>query len=190
LRKLKIKQESLVNSREIISLNVKAIALSVFFISIFIFYQIKFLIRLKKLKKSRDNVVENGFLLEAYELCGCCCEESLCCVTEFCFGCFQICYRSEAYQSRIEKREAKQSDEAERKTTERRLREQKEYIAKIEREKIERQERVEVLRASGYTANEKDRNKVIDAVSISPEINLSWTSASTRLSIEEIIIII
>ena len=175
---------------KIISLNVKAIALSVFFISIFIFYQIKFLIRLKKLKKSRDNVVGNGFQLEAYELCGCCCEKSLCCGIEFCFGCFQRCFRSDAFQSRIEKREAKQSDEAERKTTDRRLREKKDSLAEIEQEKIERKDRIEALKESGYIATDERRSKIIDIVNVNPKTSLSWTSNSTNLPIEEIVLII
>ena len=44
-------------------MNVKAIALAAFFFSVFLFYQIRFIVRLNRLKKIRGNVTENGFLI-------------------------------------------------------------------------------------------------------------------------------
>jgi len=170
--------------------NEKAIAISAFFISIFLLYQIRFIVRLRKLKKKRENLTEKDFILGAYyNVCGCCCD-SMCIMSELGCNCFDAYYSSETAKKQREKKAERQSDEVERRTAEKRKIEKKEYIALIELEKIDRPERVEVLRASGYTANERDRNKVLDIVSINPKTGLPWTSTTARIPIEEVVLII
>jgi hypothetical protein len=167
--------------------NEKAIAITVFFASVFLLYQIRFILRFRKLRKINRNMNDSGFVLGAYfPICDCC----------NCLDCFLIpcCIigedSDEVYEVLQEKRAQRQSDEFERKSAERKIIEEKEYVAKIKREKIERQERLEALRVTGYVANERDRNKVIEIVSINPKTGLSWTSNATRLPVEEIVIII
>jgi len=166
--------------------NEKAITLTIFFISIFLLYQIRFIVRLRKLKKNNGNVIGNGFVLGAFcgpcDICDCPCLFLPCALlnTEI----------DEVLQRQQEKRADRQSDEVERRTAEKRKIEKKEYIAKIELEKIDRQERVEVLRANGYTANERDRNKVLDIVSLNPKTSLPWTSTTARIRVEEVVLII
>lgn len=182
-------------------MNVKAITLTVFFVSVFSLYLVRFIVRLRKLKKIRGNLTEKGFVLGAYfDVCGCCCDimccdcdamccDTICCMSELGCSCFDACY-SETAKKQREKRADRKSDAAERKTTEKRLRLQKEYLAEIEQEKLGRKGRVEALRASGYTATEAERHKVIELLSVNPKTNLLWTSTAARLSIEEIVIIL
>lgn len=171
-------------------MNVKAIALSAFFISVFLLYQIRFIVRLKKLKKMRENVKGEDFVFGAYfDVCGCCCNPR-CLMDDFECDICEACTTSETETKQSEKRADRQSDAAERKNTEKRLRVQKEYLAEIEQEKLGRKEKVEALRANGYIATDYERNKVIDTVSVNPKTGLKWTSNVARLPIEKIIIII
>ncbi|MHA1170729.1 MAG: hypothetical protein ACTSQ3_01420 [Candidatus Heimdallarchaeota archaeon] len=169
-------------------MNVKALTITVFFTVILLFYQIKLILRLRNLRKIKGNLTRKGYFLEILfsSLGRCDCIDDACCRASACIG-SEVDEVYEAYQ---EKRDQKQSDEFERKNAEIRKREQKEYVAKLEQEKIERKKRVEVLRTSGYTATDKERNKVIEIVSINPKTGLSWTSKTSRLQMEKIIIII
>lgn len=168
-------------------MNEKAIALTVFFVSVFLLYQIRFIVRLGKLRKNRGNVTEKGFILGAYDLFGCfdCC----CSLGCNCAICAAESTHTE-YERQTKKREIKKSDEFEQKDKERRRIEKEKYLFELEKEKIERKKRVEVLRTSGYTATDEERNKVIEIVSINPKTGLSWTSKTSRLQLEKIIIII
>ncbi len=160
--------------REIALMNEKAIALTVFFISVFLLYQIRFILRLRKLRKINRNMNEDGFVLGASLSSFCdCCEDA-----------------DEVYEVLQEKKAQRQSEKYEQKNKEKRKIEHEKYIAGIEKERIIRKKRVEELRASGYATSEKDRKEVLEIVSINPETNLSWTSTSTRIPIEDIIIII
>jgi len=168
--------------------NVKALTITVFFTVILLFYQIKLILRLRNLRNIKGNLTRKGYFLETliFSFGRCDCIDDACCRASACIG-SEVDEVYEAYQ---EKRDQKQSDEFERKNAEIRKREQKEYVAKLEQEKIERKKRVEVLRTSGYTATDEERNKVIEIVSINPKTGLSWTSKTSRLQMEKIIIII
>ena len=160
-------------------MNEKAITLTIFFISVFLLYQIRFIVRFRKLRKINNNVTEKGFVLGVYfPICECCCDLY-----------FDRCCRDRT-ERQLEKIADRKRAAFERKTTERRIKEQKEYLSEIEQKKKGRKERVEVLRASGYTATEKDRHKVIELLSVNPKTNLLWTSNATRLPIEKIVIIL
>ena len=168
-------------------MNEKAIALTVFFISVLLQYQIRFIVRLRKMRKINRDLNESGFVLGAYfPICDCC--NFLGCLLTPCGIIGEDV--DEVYDGLQEKRAQRQSDKFEEKNKEKRKEEQKKYLEKIEQEKKTRKEKVDVLRENGYTASEEDRNKILETVSIKLETNLSWTSASTRIPIEKIIIII
>ncbi|MBK5113734.1 MAG: hypothetical protein JJE41_08885 [Candidatus Heimdallarchaeota archaeon] len=168
-------------------MNEKAISLTVFFISVFLFYQIKIILRFRKLRKINSNLNESGFVLGAYFPIGDCCNCLGCLLTP----CGIISEDSdEVYEVLQEKRAQRQSDKYEQRNKEKRRIEQEKYIVEIEQERRGRKEKVEKLRANGYTVAEKDRIKVIETVSISTETNLSWTSTATKIPIEKVIIII
>ncbi|MHA1187843.1 MAG: hypothetical protein ACTSSK_13390 [Candidatus Heimdallarchaeota archaeon] len=93
--------------------------------------------------------------------------------------------------SRIKKKKHdRQSEEIELASTERSRKEQEEFEARFEQEKIELKEKVEALRAKGYTASKRDKSKIMEIISNTSKTNLSWASGSTRVSKEEIILII
>lgn len=173
---------------EIAWMNEKAITLAVFFISVFLLYQIRFIVRLRKLKKIRGNVTDKGLVLEAYISCSGCCLDCLYC-GNLSARCIDVCF-GEQIDRQAEKRADRKEAAVERRINKKREKEQEKYLTEIEQEKIGRRERVEALRASNYTAAEDDRHKVIELLSSKPKTNLSWTSATVRLPIEEIIIII
>ena len=171
----------------------KAIALTTFFISVFFLYQIRFIKRLRKLRKMEGSVAEKGYFLGSLLYCcwdfpECCCDSLICSVC-VCTKCSEKCF-GESHKRQQEKRADRKSDAAERRTTERRITEQKRKLTEIEQEKTGRKERVEALRACGFTIAEKDRNKLIEIISINPRTGLLWTSNATRLPVEEIVIII
>ena len=176
---LKINKESLGNLREIAIMQDKVITLIVFFTTLFVFIQIKFIFRLRKLRKNSPDLPGILFLSEieaGFAICFQCCA--------------YLTGTEEKRNVRQEEKAIRQSDEFERRTAEKRKKEKKEYIALIELEKIDRPERVKVLRASGYTASERDRNKVIDIVNINPKTGLPWTSTTARIPVEEVVLII
>jgi hypothetical protein len=150
--------------------------------------------RLKKLKKIDGNLTNEGLVLSHTddtfpEIAICGCLSAPCCIGFICGNCIAICF-GESIINRLEKRAHRQSDEVERRATERRKKEQEKYLTKIEQEKIERKGRLEALRTSGYIATEEDRYKVIELLRPNPKINLLWVSNAVKLPIEEIIIIL
>jgi len=170
------------------------IAFVTFLLTIFLLIQIKLIGRLRKLKKIKGNITEEGFVLGAYdesipEIAACSCCVGPCCMGFICGKCIVCCF-GERIKDQREKRAHRQSDEVERRTTERRKKEQEKYLTEIEQEKIERKGRIEALRVNGYTATEEERQKVIELLSVNPKTNLLWTSNAVGLPIEEIVIIL
>lgn len=164
-------------------MNEKAITLSIFFFSVFLLYQIRFIVRLRKLRKIKGIETGKGHFMEGVGLidCNCCCDD----VLDICGIPLRICF--EIYK---QDKEEKTADQIEQKTAERHLREQEEHYIRQELEQIEGKEKVEKLRASGFKVSSRNKNKIIETANLSSETNLSWLSKSTRIPIEEIIIII
>ena len=78
----------------------------------------------------------------------------------------------------------------EQRIAERTKKEQEEYFRELDREKADRREKVEMLKASGYIATVEERNKVIEIASTNPKTNLKWASMKIGISVEKLIIII
>ena len=171
-------------------MNEKAIAISAFFITIFLLYQVRLIVRLRRLRKINSKVTGNRFFLGvlAYNICECCCG-SLCCLGKLGSECIDMCF-GEKIDETVEKIVDRKTAADERKIEEKKAREQKKYLTKIEQEKIGRKERIEKLRASDYTAPVEDKNNLLKIVSMHTKTSLSWTSDSTNLPIEEIVLII
>ncbi|MCK5045592.1 MAG: hypothetical protein KAS22_03365, partial [Candidatus Heimdallarchaeota archaeon] len=60
-------------------MNEKAITLSIFFFSVFLLYQIRFIVRLRKLRKIKGIETGKGHFMEGVGLidCNCCCDDVL-----------------------------------------------------------------------------------------------------------------
>ena len=164
------------------------IAFVTFIVSIFFIIQIKIISKIRKIKMTNGKITANNSLIASSCYSDACCD-CIYCLGELSSRCIDACF-GEQIDRQAEKRADRKEAAVERRINKKREKEQEKYLTEIEQEKIGRRERVEALRASNYTAAEDDRHKVIELLSSKPKTNLSWTSATVRLPIEEIIIII
>ncbi len=146
---------------------------------------IKILMLVRKRKGIKQIKNTDDFLLRfGLPDLSCCCD---CCIG---IGAIFTKIFEGARNRHRERKFARQSAEIERKTAERQMKEQEQHLARLEIEKIEREEKVKKLRASGFEVTTRRKNKILETVNLSSEINTTWLSKSLSIPIEEIVLVV
>jgi hypothetical protein len=119
-------------------------------------------------------------------------ESVLCCI---CAGIFFILYPfalliSYTYIDSMRRRADRDSEKLAKQEKERKQSEIIELETNLLQKRKDIDEKIEILKSSGYKIDKVNRAKIIELASLRPRISLFWMSENTKIPEEEIIIII